>query len=106
MGYLARGMFWLREVQIQNAGCLACGMFEIWVTWEKGYLGFLIFGTLDVWDVECPGCGMSGIWAAWDVECLGCEISGTWDVWNVGCKMFVGIWDISLQNHIYTCRYT
>ena len=34
---------------------------------------------LDVWDVECSGCGMFGMWDVRDVGCWGCGIFRMWD---------------------------
>ena len=44
-----------------------------------------MFGTGDVRDVGCSGCGMFVMWDVWDVGCL-------------GCGMFARMWDIDLQN--------
>ena len=46
---------------VQDVGCLGCGIFSIW----------------DVRYVECSGCGMFGMWDVQDVGSSGCEM---WDV--------------------------
>ena len=49
-------------------------------------------GVWGVPEVGCSRCGMFGMWDARDVECLGC------DMWDVRCWIFVGMWDVDLQN--------
>ena len=66
---------------MQDLGCSGCRMSAMW----------------DVRDVGCAGCGMFGMWDVRVVGCLGCGVFGMWDV---GCGMFVGMWDIDLQNAI------
>ena len=49
---------------VQDVGCLGCGMFEMW----------------DVQDVGCSGCRMFRMWDVWNSGC------GMWDVClDVGC---------------------
>ena len=98
---------------VEDVGCLRS---EIWDVWDAGCLGCGMFGMWDeegrnVQDVRCSRCGIFGMWNVRDVECFGCRIFGMWNVhdvgcfgcgmlwmWNVGCWMFVGMWDVDLQN--------
>ena len=57
-----------------------------------------MFETWDVRDVECFGCGMFGMWNVRDAGCLGFEMFEMWDVRDVGCGMFIGMWDVDLEN--------
>ena len=41
---------------------------------------------------------MFGMWNVRDAGCLGFEMFEMWDVRDVGCGMFIGMWDVDLEN--------
>ena len=51
-----------------------------------------MFGVWGVPEVGCSRCGIFRMWDARDVEYLGCGM------WDVRCWIFVGMWDVGLQN--------
>ena len=74
----------------RNVGCWECGMLG------KGHIEHVGFwGYVDVGDVEFGGFRMFRMWDVWNVGCLG---YGMFGIWDVGCGMFVGMWDVDLQN--------
>ena len=46
---------------VQDVGCLQCGMLGIWDIWDVAYLGCWMFRVLNVWDVGCLRCGRCGM---------------------------------------------
>ena len=62
---------------------------------------------------------MFDMWNVRDVGCWGCGMLRMWDVQYVGCGMFIGMWDVDLENvnfsiikrtaifkkHLYGCLY-
>ena len=91
-------MVMFRMWDVGDVGCSRCGMFRMWDVRGVGCAGCGMFEMWHVWDVECAGCGMFGMWDVWNVGCAGCGMFRMWDVWDVGCGMFVGMWDVDLQN--------
>ena len=94
---------------VRDVGCSGCGMLGMWDVRDVGCSGCGMFGVWDVQDVGCSRCGMFGMWNVQDVGCSGCGMCRNvgcagcgmfrmWDVWDVGCGMFVGMWDVDLQN--------
>ena len=62
-----------------------------WCTWYR---------IPEMWDVEdlgCQGCRMFRMWDVSDVQSTGCWML---EMWDVGCGIFVGMWDVDLQNAI------
>ena len=86
-GFEMLGMF-----DVGNIGCWRCGMFGMQNVGDVTCYGWDMF---KMWNMECLGCRMYGMWDTRNVECLGCGMFG---MCHVGCGMFVGIWDVDLQN--------
>ena len=42
------------------------------------------------------------MWDVWNVGCLECGMFGMWDVRDVGCGMVTGMWDVDLQNAVFS----
>ena len=78
-------MWNVRDVGFPDMGCLGCEMFGMWNVWDVGCSGCRIFGMWDVGGVRYWGCGM--LWM-WDIRDVGCS----------GCGMFIGMWDVDLEN--------
>ena len=88
---------------VGNVGCWGCKMLRMWDVGDVGCSRFEISSMWNVRDVGCAGCGMFGMWDVEDVGCSGC---GMFEMWNAGCGMFVGMWDVDLQNtHFFKALY-
>ena len=74
--------------QMFLTGCRMFGMKVAWDIrlWDMQCLGYRIFGIYDIWDMICLRCNMFRMLDIWHVECLGCGMFKKWNHQNVGCS--------------------